>query len=191
MTIPARIPLVVPGARPELAEIESSILRERGAISPLYRALLNSAPIAAGWEKFLTAVRKHTTVPPALRELVILRVAVLNRAPFEFDEHVPHARAAGISDAKLDAVRHWRPDAGAAAKTGGPFDADDELMLELTDAMTRNVEVPDTLMARLNERFDPRGVLEAVATVAAYNMVSRLLVALHIRHEGPAPSRSS
>lgn len=187
MTIPARIPLVVPGARPELAEIESSILRERGAISPLYRALLNSAPIAAGWEKLLTAVRKHTTVPPALRELIILRVAVINRAPFEFDEHVPHARAAGISDAKLEAIRHWRP----GAKTGGSFDADDELLLELTDAMTRDVEVPDALMARLNERFDPRGVLEAVATVAAYNMVSRLLVALHIRHEGPAPSRSS
>jgi hypothetical protein len=39
------------GTRPELDEIESSIMRERGAISPLYQALLNSGPIASGWEK--------------------------------------------------------------------------------------------------------------------------------------------
>jgi alkylhydroperoxidase family enzyme len=70
----------------------------------LYQALLNSAPIASGWEKFLTAVRKHTTVPPALRELVILRIAVLNRAAFEFDEHVL-ARAGGGRLGRQDGSR--------------------------------------------------------------------------------------
>jgi len=40
-----RVPLVVPGSRPELAALERTILAERGAISPLYQALLNSAPI--------------------------------------------------------------------------------------------------------------------------------------------------
>jgi 4-carboxymuconolactone decarboxylase len=48
--------------------------------------------------------------------------------------------------------------------------------------MTRDVEVPDGLMARVRRRFDPRGVVELVATVAAYNMVSRFLVALNITH---------
>ncbi len=37
-------------------------------------------------------------------------------------------------------------------------------------------------MDRVHSRFDDRGVLEIVATVAAYNMVSRFLVALHIGH---------
>jgi alkylhydroperoxidase family enzyme len=191
----SRIPLVRPGTRPELADVERSITRERGAISPLYQALLNSAPIASGWEKFLTAVRKQTTVPPVLRELVILRIAVLNRAAFEFDEHVPHARQAGIPDAKIEAVKRWRVEAQAddrtPAATADPFTADERLVLELADAMTRDIEVPDALMARIAARFDSRGVLEIVATVAAYNMVSRLLVALRIRHEGDSPSRSS
>ena len=92
-----RVPLVQPGTRPELAEIERSILAERGRITLLYQALLNSAPIAAGWEKMLTAVRNQTSVPADLRELAILRVAVLNRASFEFDAHVPHAERAGVS----------------------------------------------------------------------------------------------
>ena len=58
-----RVPLVVPGTRPELAAIEQSILAERGRISPLYQVLLNSAPIAAGWERMLTAVRNQSSVP--------------------------------------------------------------------------------------------------------------------------------
>jgi 4-carboxymuconolactone decarboxylase len=41
-----RIQEVTPGTQSELAEIEASILKERGRISPLYRVLLNSPEIA-------------------------------------------------------------------------------------------------------------------------------------------------
>jgi AhpD family alkylhydroperoxidase len=180
MTDPARIPLVEPGTRPELAEIERRIRGARGRISPLYQALLNSAPIASGWEQLLTAVRNETGVPPALRELAILRVAVLNRASFEFDAHVPHARRAGVADAKIEAVRALAPRGDA----GVPFDDDDRLALALADAMTCDIEVTDALFDRLRARFDDRGIVEIVTTVAAYNMVSRFLVALQIRHRG-------
>ena len=186
MTSSARIPLVQPGTRPELADIELAIARERDGISPLYQALLNSAPIASGWEKLLTAVRKQTTVPPALRELIILRIAVLNRAAFEFDEHVSPARAAGVSDAKMEAVRRWRlGSADNDVESATVFTEDDRLALELADAMTRDIDVPEAVMNRVAARFDARGVLEIVATVAAYNMVSRLLVALRIEHGRP------
>src|SRR5207249_12035124 len=99
-----RVPLVEPGSRPELAELERSILAARGRISPLYQALLNSPSIASGWEKLLTAVRNQTLVPASLRELVILRVAVLNRASFEFDAHVPHALTAGLAQDRKSVV---------------------------------------------------------------------------------------
>ena len=58
----------------------------------------------------------------------------------------------------------------------------EQLVLELTDAMTRDIVVPDALMERVREHFDPKGIVEVVATVAAYNMVSRLLVALNVEH---------
>jgi len=175
MTDTPRIPLVEPGTRPELAEIERAIQGERGRISPLYQALLNSAPIASGWEKLLTAVRNRTSIPASLREIVILRVAVLNRAPFEFDAHLPIALRAGVSQAAIDALRSFPADADG-------LDADESLVVELTDALTRDVDVPDALFARLRARFDARGLVEVIATVAAYNMVSRFLVALRIGH---------
>lgn len=60
-----------------------------------------------GWEKLLTAVRNRTSIPADLRELGILRMAVLNRATFEFDAHMPDAVKAGISPEKIDAVHLW------------------------------------------------------------------------------------
>jgi AhpD family alkylhydroperoxidase len=141
----------------------------------LYQALLNSSAIASGWEKMLTALRNHTQIPAGLRELMILRVAVINRATFEFAAHAPHARSAGVSDQKIEAIRTLPAKADR-------FSHDERLVLELTDSMTRDVVVSDLLSERLRERFDARGLVEAIATVAAYNMVSRLLVALNITH---------
>ncbi len=172
MTI--RVPLVIPGTRPELAEIEASIMAQRGRISPLYQVLLNSAPLAKGWEAMLTAVRNQSSVPADLRELMILRVAVVNHAPYEFEAHIPHAKKAGSSDAKIAAVR----EAGISTL----FTADEALVIELADVMTRDIDVPEALMDRIKAKFDSRAVVEIVATVAAYNMVSRFLEALQIGH---------
>lgn len=169
-----RVAPVEPGTREELAEVEARILAERGRISTLYRVLLNSPPVAAGWERMLTAIRNQTQVPADLRELIILRIAVLNGAAFEFDAHVPHAQRAGVGDEKIAAIRQ--------APSAPVFGQLELLVLELTDAMTRDVAVPAAVMDRLQQVFDDRLTVEIVATVAAYNMVSRLLVALNVVH---------
>jgi 4-carboxymuconolactone decarboxylase len=171
---PARVPFIQPGTRPELAEIERTILAERGRVSILYQALLNSPPVASGWERLLTAVRNQNSLPADLRELMIIRVAVLNGADFELQAHIPHALAAGMAQAKIDALQQAVPAA--------VFTETEQLLIDLTDAMTRHVSVPAAIMERMQALFDARGLLDAVATVASYNMVSRLLVALDIRH---------
>jgi 4-carboxymuconolactone decarboxylase len=169
-----RVAPVVPGTRPELAQIERDIAAERGRIMLLYQVLLNSAPLAEGWEKLLTAIRNRSAVPPSLREMVILRVAVLNRAPYEFAQHEPVAKRAGVSDAKIEALR--------APALGDAFDEDERAVLALTDTMTRNVQVDDATIAPVLARYDARVVVEIVATIAVYNMVSRFLEALRIGH---------
>ena len=171
-----RIPLVIPGTKPELAAQEAQIMAERGRISPLYGVLLNSPPIAHGWEQMLSAVRNRNSIPAGLRELVILRVAVLNRAPYEFDAHVPHALAAGVSAEAVEASRNVPLAADA------PFTEAQRVALRLADAMTRDIDVPDALYAEVRQHFDVQGQIDLVATVAAYNMVSRFLVALQIGH---------
>jgi len=169
-----RIQEVTPGTQSELAEIEATILKERGRISPLYRVLLNSPEIAQGWESLLTAVRNRSSLPPSLRELIIMRVAVLNRAQYEFDAHRPHAITAGLSEEQIDLILQDKITAG--------FSAVEILVMELTDVMTRDIQVPDALYDSVKSHFNDREILEVVTTISAYNMVSRLLNALHVGH---------
>jgi 4-carboxymuconolactone decarboxylase len=169
-----RIPPVVPGSRAELKAIESSIVAERGHINLLYQVLLNSPPLVSGWEKLLTAIRNQNSIPADLREMVMVRVAVLNRAPYEIEAHAPLARKAGVSEAKVQGLHDDEP--------GTVFTPLERAVLALADSMTRNVQVPDAIFEPLRKHFDVRALLELVATVAAYNMVSRLLEALRIGH---------
>jgi AhpD family alkylhydroperoxidase len=169
-----RITPVIPGTKPELASLEGKILLERGNISPLYQILLNAPEIAQGWEALLTAIRNRNSLSPAIREMIILRVAVLNHAEYEFDAHVPHAIKAGLSAEKIEALRQL--------PISNIFDEQERLIVELTDAMTKNVQVPDLLFDRIKPRFNDQEILELVATISAYNMVSRILNALKISH---------
>ena len=173
-----RVALVEPGTRPELAEMEARIQGARGRISPLYQVLLNSPAVVEGWEAMLTAIRNKTGISARHRELVILRVAMLNRAAYEFDAHVPHALKGGVSQAAIDALRE---DADGTIR-GIELDDLDRQVLALTDTMTREIEVPDAQFNALQAHFGPQGMVELTATVAAYNMVSRFLVAMHIGH---------
>ena len=172
--INTRINPVVPGSNPKLAEIEKRIVEERGRISPLYQTLLNAPEIAQGWEALLTAIRNRNSLSPAIREMIILRVAILNRADYEFDSHEPHAIKAGVSPEKITAIRQ--------AKLPDIFDEQESLILSLTDVMTKEIQVSDELFDRIKPFFNDTQRLELVATIAAYNMVSRLLNALHVGH---------
>lgn len=175
---PLRIAPVTPGTRPELADMEGRIQAARGRVSLLYQVLLNSPAVVEGWEAMLTAIRNKTAISARHRELVILRVAMLNRAAYEFDAHIPHALKAGVGEPAIDALRAD----GAGPVTGTGLEALDRQVLDLTDAMTRDIEVADPLYDGLHRHFGAQGMVELTATVAAYNMVSRFLVANRIGH---------
>ena len=175
-----RITPIIPGTRPELAAQEAQIIAARGRISDLYQVLLNSPPIAHGWEQMLSAVRNKSSLPADLRELVIVRVAVLNKADFEYQAHVPIALREGATQSMIDAVTnaaYLAPMPSSAGLTGAQ-----QVALLLTDSMTRDIVVPDSLFAEVKKHFDAQGQIDLVGTIAAYNMVSRFLTAFHIGH---------
>jgi AhpD family alkylhydroperoxidase len=169
----ARISPIDDKTHPELAALAADIRKLRGGkLSHLYGTLLNSPPVAAGWLQFLTAVRRETRVAGSYRELAILRVALINGADYEYKSHVPHALAEGVTQRQLDALSAW-PDSDA-------FDAKSRAVLAYTDAMTRDVRVSDEVFAAVRGFLDAREVVELTAVIAAYNLVSRFLVALQV-----------
>lgn len=148
-------------------------IRERrgGTLRPLDRMLLHSPQLADGWNSLLGAIRGRMHLPPDIRELVILRIAVLNGAPYEWTAHEPEAWRAGLDDTALTELRRDKPE----------FDARRRRVIAYTDAMTRDIHVPDEVFDALRADFSDAELVELTATVAAYNMVSRFLVALDVQ----------
>lgn len=162
---------------PEAAPLVQRIVAERGSVLHLYQMLLHSPPLAEGWLNYLTAVRQKLSIGGALREMVIMRVAVLNGAPYEAFQHAPIALKEGMTQAQLDALSDWQ---GSAL-----FSDTERAVLRLTDAMTRDIHFAPEIMEAVRTALGERGAVEVTATIAAYNMVSRFLEALHIHADDP------
>ena len=170
----ARIPYADTG-RADIAPLAARIKAERGGkLLNLYRMLLQSPPVAEGWLAFLTSIRQKSGLAPRVRELVIMRVAVLNAAEYEFQAHLPFVQKEGVTEAQI-----------AALRTGDTalFDERERAALAYADAMTRSIRVSDDVFAALRRNFDDREIVELTATVGAYNLVSRFLEALQIDHD--------
>jgi alkylhydroperoxidase family enzyme len=125
-------------------------------------------------------VRQRLSLSPKLREIVMCSVAMLNKAEYEFHHHAPELIKAGGTQAQADALH----DVVQASLDTRLFNEDERAVLRLTYEMTRNIEVaPETLARAKATLNDDQAVVELVATIAAYNMVSRIIVACDIRPE--------
>ncbi|MFD7767152.1 carboxymuconolactone decarboxylase family protein [Streptomyces sp. NPDC059787] len=147
--------------------------RPGGELIGIDRVLLRSVPLATGWNGLLGRVRAEFDLSLEYRELIMLRVAALNRAEFEWGVHYPAYLEAGGTDEKSKTLREEDADSTL-------FNEEERALITLTDQSTRRVEVDADVIEHLKRLFGEAQTVEAVATVAAYNMVSRFLVALAI-----------
>ena len=107
-------------------------------------------------------------------------MAILNGAEYEFFHHAPEFLKAGGSQAQVDAMR----DVEAASTNLQLFDDAERAALCLSFEMTRSVTVKNETFALVVKALgNAQTVIELVATIAAYNMVSRFLVALDVEPE--------
>ncbi|KAL4861391.1 hypothetical protein BDV12DRAFT_208051 [Aspergillus spectabilis] len=135
--------------------------------------------VADGWNSFLGAIRTRTSLPAAIQELIICRVAVLNGALFEWDHHAPLLIDPGTSHEALNAVQDENVDIIQKVNEGVLSPAA-RTVIRYTDAMTRNVSFHEGIFTAVQEFYNSQEIVGITATVAAYNCVSRFLVALDV-----------
>jgi alkylhydroperoxidase family enzyme len=173
----ARVSYVDEQTHPELADLIAKIRAgRRGSLINVYRLLLHTPALAGIWLDFVSAARFKTALDGRLREIVIVRVAHLNRTAYVFKQHVPQLSAPeGLSDAEAEALADWQ-----SATT---FTPRERAALAYTDAMTRDVAVPDAVFDALRAHFDERQIVELSVLVGLYNMHTRVFTALGIDPE--------
>lgn len=172
----ARVPYADENSSPEIKALAEQIRSERGGrMLNLYRMLLNSPSVAAGWLNLFTAIRQKCELPGSYRELAILRVAIINGAEYEYRAHIPFALKEGVTREQIDALGKWRE--------SELFSDAQRAVLAYTDAMTREIHVADAVFDVLRPHFDRRQLVELTATIGGYNLVSRFLEALQVDPE--------
>ena len=126
----------------------------------------------------LGSIRTKTSLQTAIRETAICRVAVLNKAWYEWESHSPILESAtDVTKDQVSAVLESTPREPLDDILGPQLSA----VLAYTDAMTLDVRVPDAVFEKLKEAgFSDKEIVEITATIAAYNCVSRFLVALDV-----------
>lgn len=168
----------------EPAELVAAIRKRRGGqFINLDRMLLHSTPIAEGWNHFIGEIRNNLSLDPKLRELAMCGVAVLNRAEYEFFHHAPPFIKAGGTEDQVQALRLI----GQASFPTQIFSSTENDAIALTLQMTRDIQVDSTLMERLQLALGNTDTVELVTVIAAYNMVSRFLIALDVNPEEHSP----
>ena len=164
--------------RVPLADFEPR-LKERleelwGTPPNLYKALANHPALVASWTEFSKTLRHDTRTPRALRELVILRGGQLMRSEYEWAQHLPMARKAGVSEAQIRDLPNWR--------NSSQFNEREQAALALAEAVTQG-KVSDEVYAQAMQQFDHHDYVELTLVAAFYAMVGRMLDAMGVQLE--------
>jgi 4-carboxymuconolactone decarboxylase len=141
-----------------------------GMIGPL-EAYAHRPRLLVGYAALEDATAHLHAVPARLKVLAEMKAATLTTCEYCIDIGSQIARRAGLSDAELLALPHYRD--------SELFDELDKLVLDYAVGISRTpVEVPDELFARLRERLDERQLVELTNVIALENMRGRFNLAL-------------
>jgi AhpD family alkylhydroperoxidase len=170
---PSRLPAIAEEA-PLVAEIFARLRAGGRRPLNLHRTLAHAPELLRGMLGLAEALRHGGTTSRRLRELVILRTAQLEGSSYELAQHMPMARAAGIEEAEIAALEHWRDSRF--------FDARERAALEHAESVAGNAPADNATLDRL---FTPGEIVELTVTASFYLMTARVLRALDIKIEDP------
>ena len=152
-----------------------------GRLINIYRLMMHSPSLASAWFDLNQAVRYGTEIDGQSREIAVIRVAVLNDVEYVLRAHGPaYALKEGLTESQVAALADWRK--------SGLFNDKQRALLAYTDAMTREVAVPDAVFDEVRTHFTERQTVELTLLISAYNMLTRFLKALKV---DPEPTTAS
>ena len=149
------------------------VFRDAGRDVPmLYRLLGKSPAMLEAWVGLAWPLRSEPTTSRALRELLIMRVAILTSASFEWQAHWPAALAAGVSKEQLQSLGAW--------SRSDLFSPSEKAALRCTDEMLETGGASAAAMEDLRAHYPDSECIELILTAAFYSCVSHTLLSLGI-----------
>jgi 4-carboxymuconolactone decarboxylase len=173
----ARLPDPTASLSPAAQLVYDQLVGKRGRIDGMYRSLLNHPELARQVSDLGAFLRFGAGVLPAkVRELVILWLSRRLGAAYEWVKHEPPAKAAGLSDTVLAALR--------AGQEPPDLDETQRAALQLAQCALELRSIPPDLQATLTGLVGIEGVIELVILVGFYRMIAGVIFTFDV----PLPS---
>ena len=165
---------------PEHHAVFDAIAQSRGAVQGPFTMLLHSPELAERVAHLGSLVRFEMELPQKLKELVNLTVAREVDCLFEWSVHAGHARAAGISDECIEAVRERREPPGLT-----PEEAD---LRRFTQELLRSHRVSEPTFAAVEKALGATACVELSAFIGYYVLLACVLNSMEVEpKEGEKP----
>jgi alkylhydroperoxidase family enzyme len=140
----------------------------------LHRALAHSPNGLRAFGGLGQFIRYKSRLDPRLRELAILQVGYLARAPYEWSHHLKIGRDFGVTD---DDIRSLIAETEERPSQLEPIA---KLVLKAAREMTNDLAITQATFAALAAHLDNEHLVDLVITISFYNAVVRLLASLAI-----------
>ncbi|MGA8547351.1 MAG: carboxymuconolactone decarboxylase family protein [Mycobacterium sp.] len=148
-------------ARDAVASMLPEERRNPGGAGNLLSTLVHHPKLTRAFLRFSVYLLSDSTLPPRIRELVILRVAHRRSCDYEWTHHVTLGKRVGLSDADIDAVQ-----------TGNPADDFDRAVLAAVDELDEKTNLSDQTWATLGERLDEQQRMDLIFTIGGYTALA-------------------
>lgn len=155
---------------PQLREAVTS----RGSLN-IFRMIMHSPGLAPNFLTLASDVLQHNSLPPAWRELAILRVGFRYRSDYEVHHHLNIGRAIGLSDDDIAAAESgWTQSLGGQQAT----------VLRLTDLLLTNHTLSDAERAEALDTLSVNQLADLTITVGFYQLVCNFLNTFGVTPDG-------
>ncbi len=150
------------GGRPKALNLLGTFAR--------YPALVRAFHVFNGHALFAT------TLSVRQRELLVLRVAAVREAPYEWRQHVVQGRDAGMTDGEIARVAEG-PDAPGWAPL-------ERAMIRAVDELVADAEISDATWGELASELDEHQLLDLIFTVGAYEVLAMAIRSCGVEVDG-------
>jgi 4-carboxymuconolactone decarboxylase len=169
----SRIPLLERDAvTPEAATLYDALLAQRSVVPNMFKVLAHRPEIAAGVAGFLKPLLSDGALTGWYKELVAVRISILQQSDYAIRAHSASARKKGAAEEQIAGVQEFER---------GPFSEKEKLGFRLADRLDRGASaVDDAFYAQLKAVFSNAELVELFLTAAAFEMFPRFVDGLRI-----------
>jgi alkylhydroperoxidase family enzyme len=171
-------PRIRPIPRNELTTEQQELLEKIGTIalnSNVFRTLVRYSNSFERKLPFDIYILRESTLPPRDRELLILRVAWLCQAEYEWAHHAVRGKQTGLTEQEIVRISK-----GPKAEGWSLLDA---ALLQAVDELHKDAFISDSTWVALAKQYTEQQLMDLIFTVGQYNMISMILNSFGVQLE--------